>query len=145
MIMTAHVVLSALDERPATMSPAWIDGVLRGELGFAGVVVTDDLDMKAVADNFSVEEVVRGALAAGVDGLLLCRDPERQAQAEAALAEAARDPVFAPKVARAVERMRRFRSTLRAPAPASPARIAEAFPDEGHRALACRFPRPLVS
>ena len=78
MIMTAHIVLPALDARPATMSRAWLCDVLRGELQYAGVIVSDDLDMKAVADHFSVEEVVRDALAAGVDAFLLCRDPERQ-------------------------------------------------------------------
>jgi beta-N-acetylhexosaminidase len=139
MIMTAHIVLSALDERPATLSPAWIDGVLRGELGFAGVVVSDDLDMKAMTDHFSVEEMVRGGLAAGVDAFLCCRDPELQAQAEAALARAAEDAALVPRVAAACARMHAFRETLRQPVPAEAAALAAALPDAAHRALADRL------
>lgn len=117
MIMTAHVVFSAVDTRPATLSPAWIQGVLRQRLGFTGVVVSDDLDMQAVANHFSIEEVIREGLAAGVDLFLACRNPERQRVAAAALDEAARDARLGPKVEEALARVRAFRSTLRPAAP----------------------------
>lgn len=78
-IMTAHVVFEALDpDVPATMSAKAIDGVLRGELGFGGVVISDDLEMKAVADGFALAEVVERALNAGVDAFLACRSLELQ-------------------------------------------------------------------
>ncbi|HEX6275265.1 MAG TPA: beta-N-acetylhexosaminidase [Polyangiaceae bacterium] len=73
-LMTAHVVMEALDaDVPATMSRAVIDGVLRNELGFDGVVYTDDVDMKAIADHYAIPHVARACLAAGVDALLCCQ------------------------------------------------------------------------
>lgn len=73
-VMTAHIVFPALDpDRPATFSPA-IVSLLRRELGFEGVIFSDDLEMRAVADGHSIEERVRGCLAAGVDALLVCSD-----------------------------------------------------------------------
>jgi beta-N-acetylhexosaminidase len=71
-VMTAHVLLPALDpERPATLSPPAI-ALLRGELGYDGVVFTDDLEMRAVADRFPIAARVELALRAGVDALLVC-------------------------------------------------------------------------
>jgi beta-N-acetylhexosaminidase len=73
-LMTAHVVMEALDaEVPATMSRAVLGGLLRDELGFGGVVFTDDLDMRAIADHFALEHVARASLAAGVDAFLCCQ------------------------------------------------------------------------
>jgi beta-N-acetylhexosaminidase len=71
-MMTAHVMFPKLDvKRPATLSPD-IMGLLRDELGYQGLVFSDDLEMKAVADHFSVEQRSIGALEAGVDALLVC-------------------------------------------------------------------------
>lgn len=72
-IMTAHVLFPRLDRaRPATLAPD-VMNLLRGELGYDGVVFGDDLEMKAVADHFAPEPLVRGCLSAGCDGLLVCR------------------------------------------------------------------------
>jgi beta-N-acetylhexosaminidase len=138
-MMTAHIVYGGVDERPATMSAAWIDGVLRGQLGFGGVVVSDDLDMKAVADRFPVEQVVREALAAGVDCFLACRDPDVQRQAEEALVRAARDSALGPRVDAAVARMRALRASLGPARPADAALLARSLPDPDHQALAQRM------
>jgi beta-N-acetylhexosaminidase len=79
MIMTAHVIFAAIDPTvPATLSPRAIDGVLRRELGYRGVVVSDDLDMKAIADHFGAGEAAERSILAGCDVLLLCRDPDHQ-------------------------------------------------------------------
>ena len=76
-LMTAHIVFEALDaERPASMSAAVVRGLLRERLGFSGLVVTDDLEMKAIADSFAIEDVALGALTAGVDVLLVCHSAE---------------------------------------------------------------------
>jgi beta-N-acetylhexosaminidase len=76
-IMTAHVVFEALEsDLPATMSTRVVRGILREELGYRGVVVTDDLEMKAIADHFAIADVVGRALAAGVDAFLCCQSPE---------------------------------------------------------------------
>lgn len=81
-IMTAHVVFEALDGAyPATMSRGALDGILRDRLGYRGVVISDDLEMKAIADHYGLEEaVVRGALA-GVDLFLVCHDADVQRRA----------------------------------------------------------------
>ena len=72
-IMTAHVLVPALDEtRPATLAPAIVDGLLRRELGFGGAILSDDLEMRAIADGWPVPDAAVGAVAAGCDGLLVC-------------------------------------------------------------------------
>jgi beta-N-acetylhexosaminidase len=68
-VMTAHVVFPALDDRPATMSPRLL-GLLRAELGFDGVVISDALDMKAVSQTVGRAAGAVRALASGVD--LVC-------------------------------------------------------------------------
>ena len=75
-IMTAHVLFPALDpERPATVAPE-VMSLLRNELGYEGVVFSDDLEMKAIADHCSTRELVEGCFAAGVDALLVSRSAE---------------------------------------------------------------------
>lgn len=70
-VMTAHVFLHQYDpDRPATLSSRILDGLLRGELGFSGVILTDDLGMGALSNHFSFEEVVAQAVDAGADILL---------------------------------------------------------------------------
>ncbi len=72
-IMTAHVVFEALDKkRPATIAPD-VMALLRDELAYDGLVFSDDLEMKAVADHFDPQTLVRGALDARVDAFLVCR------------------------------------------------------------------------
>jgi beta-N-acetylhexosaminidase len=113
MLMTAHVVYPAIDAEPATMSKRWLVDVARGELGFAGVIVSDDLDMKAVHERWPTREVVRRSLAAGCDCFLACRDTEVQRDAEEALDFAAHDPALAARVSESAERVRAFRASLR--------------------------------
>ena len=69
--MTAHVVYSALDaENPATLSKTVIEQAIRGRIGFNGLLITDDLSMKALSGDFSSR--ARDALAAGCDVVLHC-------------------------------------------------------------------------
>lgn len=71
-VMTAHVFNATLDpDAPATLSRPTITGILREELGFDGPVVSDDLQMGAIAQQFGYEEALRRALLAGVDLLLI--------------------------------------------------------------------------
>jgi beta-N-acetylhexosaminidase len=70
-VMTAHVFNARLDSLyPATLSKATIDGILRKQLGFRGVVLSDDMQMKAIADRYGLEEAIRLAIDAGVDVLI---------------------------------------------------------------------------
>lgn len=74
-IMTAHVFNSALDpEYPATLSKAMIDGILRGELGYDGVVISDDMQMGAIRKYYGFEEAVVKAIEAGVDILAIANN-----------------------------------------------------------------------
>ena len=71
-MMTAHVLFPRLDRaRPATLAPD-VMNLLREELGYDGVVFSDDLEMKAVADHYQPEPLVRGCLEAGCDAVLVC-------------------------------------------------------------------------
>ncbi len=102
--MTAHVVYTALDDLPATVSRRVIEDVVRGEIGFGGLLVTDDLSMAALSGGLG--QRARAALAAGCDAVLHCggdlyemrelADAVGQlsdaAQARVAVAEARRTP-----------------------------------------------------
>ena len=86
-VLTAHVVVEALDaSRPASLSPACYD-LLRRDMGYEGLVLTDDLEMAAVAESPGVVQAACQALEAGADGALICHRPELVEQAVEALAE----------------------------------------------------------
>lgn len=88
-VMTAHVLVRELDERrPATLSPRLVDGLLRDELGFSGVVVTDDMDMKAVARGWAPAESAVLAAEAGCDLVEFCADHDAQVAAVEGLVRA---------------------------------------------------------
>ena len=77
MVMTAHIYNRRLDPHyPATLSPATVTGLLRRGLGFDGVVVSDDLQMGAISQNFSFEAAVEKSIQAGVDILLVANNLE---------------------------------------------------------------------
>ncbi len=92
-VMTAHLFVPALDPRPgtpATLSGPILSGLLRKELGFKGLIVTDALEMKGITNAFSPEEAALKALQAGVDVLLLPLEPLRVIEALAADVRAGR-------------------------------------------------------
>lgn len=95
-VMTAHIAVPALDDPalPATLSSKIVTGVLRQELGFHGIIVTDALDMGGIAKGFSVGEAAVGAIQAGADVLLMPPDGE---QAINAVAAAVRNGVISQK------------------------------------------------
>ncbi|NOZ02271.1 MAG: beta-N-acetylhexosaminidase [Deltaproteobacteria bacterium] len=73
MLMTAHCLYPAVDpDLPATLSRRIIDGLLRRRIGFEGVVITDDLGMKAVSERFSFQEILGFGFEAGVDLFMHC-------------------------------------------------------------------------
>jgi len=77
-VMTSHVIFTAIDpELPASFSPAVADDLLRRDLGFQGVLVTDDLEMGGITEYDTVAEAALRAFIAGHDLLLVCHSPKR--------------------------------------------------------------------
>ena len=87
-IMSAHILFPAYDIVPATLSKKVITGVLREELGYDGIVITDCLEMKAIADNYGTEQGALQAVLAGIDLLCICHTLEKQVGALKLIEEA---------------------------------------------------------
>lgn len=87
--MVGHIAVPALDDSgtPASLSQPIVTGLLRTELNYRGLVVTDDLEMGALGDP-PAGEIGVAALAAGCDLLLFCHSPEKAAEALAAIESA---------------------------------------------------------
>jgi beta-N-acetylhexosaminidase len=113
-LMTAHVVYPSIDaELPATLSAA-VCTRLRRELGFDGMLVSDDLEMRAVADSWPAGDAAVRAVAAGCDAILVCHDERAQDGALAALVrEAESSPAFAARCAEAHARVMKARERIR--------------------------------
>jgi beta-N-acetylhexosaminidase len=92
-IMTAHVLVPSLDERrPASLSRRIVFDLLREELDYRGVILSDDLEMKAIAAQYPVDSAAVLAIEAGCDGVLICSgDHDLQAAALEALVHAVED------------------------------------------------------
>ncbi|MGQ0695670.1 MAG: beta-N-acetylhexosaminidase [Nitrospiraceae bacterium] len=91
-MMTAHVLYRALDERrPATLSPTIIGKLLREDLRYDGVVLTDDLEMHAIIDHYGIEEAAVQSIQAGCDMPLICKDRNREVAAISAVDKAVAD------------------------------------------------------
>jgi beta-N-acetylhexosaminidase len=116
MLMTAHVLYPCLDEHnPATLSRTILDSLLREEMGFDGVLVSDDLEMRAVSADQSVPDLSVRSLQAGVDWLLICNDPEAAVLAARRIRDAVREgTIDASAASAAAERIDRLRTRLTA-------------------------------
>jgi beta-N-acetylhexosaminidase len=144
-LMTAHVVYRAIDDRrPGTLSPA-VCSTLRDDVGFRGMLVSDDLEMAAIAARWPVEDAAVQAIAAGCDALLVCWSDDKQERVVDALArEAERSGSFRARCEEALARVHeaRRRATAR---PADDAAIARLVGGEASRAVAAEMARRLAA
>jgi beta-N-acetylhexosaminidase len=127
-VMTAHVIYPALDaEHPATLSRAIVHDLLRVELGYDGLVVSDDLEMKAIADRMTIEESAVLAVRAGCDLLLVCSSEELAGRAfEALVREGERSVAFLEQMTSARARALAVRRSV-PPKPLGPALLRDVF------------------
>jgi len=137
--MTAHVRYPALDpDAPATLSPAILTDLLRTQLQFKGLALTDDLEMHAIIDHYGVEEAAVRALRAGADILLICKDHDRQVAAMEAVYRAVKggdmpELLVEHALLRVLEAKERF---LLPYSPVDPKHAAERVGTKQHREVA---------
>lgn len=138
-LMTAHVVIDALDpELPATLSPRIITGLLRDELGYDGLIISDDLEMKAVSEHWGIADAGVRAIAAGCDALLVCSSVEDCLATHAVLVrEAERDSAFAERLREAARRGLHLRR--RVPPRPQPSALHALLDDGEAREIAARI------
>jgi beta-N-acetylhexosaminidase len=116
-MMTAHVLYPALDDqRPATLSPAIIGRLLREEMQYDGVVLTDDLEMLAIIDHYGIEDATVRAILAGCDMPLICKDRNREVAAITALDKAVADgTISAERLEQSLNRIARLKQRFLLP------------------------------
>ncbi len=146
-VMTAHILVPALDEDlPATLSPRIVQTILRAELGFPGVILSDDLEMKAIARSYAVPDAGVQAIDAGCDGLLICSgDADLQARTLEALVHAVEDGRIPYKrLEDAHARLRKATERfLAAPVATRPAPLRHVLGRDEHRRVAEEMARYL--
>ncbi len=121
-MMTAHVIFEPLDSvYPATMSKPVLTGILREKMGYDGLIVTDDIEMRAIADHYGVEDTVIRGLNAGVDHFLCCHTAEVAHRAIEAIVHAVESgKVSRETLANANRRIARFAERYAHPALSKP-------------------------
>lgn len=143
-IMTAHVVFQAIDARaPATLSKTVLTGLLRKALRFSGLVISDDLEMKAVAGQWGVPEAAVLSLEAGADVVLVCKTRELVLGSIEAIAKAIESKRLDARGSSAVdERLAAARARfLRKQAPADPSEVTRIVGCPLHKDLAAEVAR----
>jgi beta-N-acetylhexosaminidase len=117
-IMTAHILVPALDDQnPGTLSSTIVDGLLKEKLGFGGMVMTDDIEMKAISARYATAQATVRAIAAGCDVVLMCGASQApQYEALEAIVHALEDGTLPLKRAEdALARHRRVKERFLAP------------------------------
>jgi beta-N-acetylhexosaminidase len=148
-VMTGHLLVPGFGELPATLNPALISGLLRTDLGFDGVVISDALEMGAIAGGVGVGEGAVLALLAGVDALCLGGD-----EAGEPIADTARDAIVAAvrsgrlpesRLAAAASRIRALAARFPAGAIAAPGALVELGLGAARRAVRTEGPVRLAA
>lgn len=136
MLMTAHVVYAGVDAVwPATLSRLWIHEILRGQMGYQGVIVTDDLEMGAIHEFTNPVDAAYHALAAGCDLALVCHSPALAEQGMERVKQALADgDISRAQLEASAERLRELK--LRA---VPPVVDLNAIGSAEHQGIAARF------
>ena len=147
-IMTAHVLVPAFDEqRPATLSRTIVTKTLREELRYDGVIFSDDLEMKAIANDYKVPSAAVLAIDAGCDAFLICSgDTEKKAAALEEIVHAVeQERLKLTRVEDALKRQRRAKERFLAAAvatrPPTPRSSRTLVGRDEHRAIADEMAR----
>jgi beta-N-acetylhexosaminidase len=147
-IMTAHVFVPSLDEkRPATLSKRVVTDILRNELKYSGVILSDDLEMQAIAAEYAVPQAAVLAMEAGCDGVLICSgDHDTQAAALEAIVHAVEEERLPlsrvdDALARQQRAKERFLAAAVAPRPARGKALRDVLGREEHRRVADEMAR----
>jgi len=113
-IMTSHAIYPALDpEKPATLSPMVLTKVLRERMGFRGLTITDDLEMGAIAEDWSVAEGALTSFQAGADILLICKDQSHVRESLDLMRQSlSKGTVSRERLAQSLERIRRIKASF---------------------------------
>lgn len=136
MVMTAHLLVPAIDpELPITFSPRGVGELLRQQLGFGGVVVSDDLEMGAVAKRYGIEEMMHLGVDAGLDVFLICHTREKWEEAfEVLVRIAERGGKPAERIALSAGRLAALEKSWLRPWE-KPASLGDRLGTDEHRAL----------
>jgi beta-N-acetylhexosaminidase len=137
-MMTAHVLYKKVDEKfPATLSKKILSQILRKGIGFDGMVVTDDLEMKAITDLLSVEDAAVRAIVAGADLLLVCSSEEAQEKTLDALVRAVETKSINPaRLTGALNRILRIKESFLLPfQPADPKEAKRNVGSDKHKRI----------
>ncbi|HUJ24611.1 MAG TPA: beta-N-acetylhexosaminidase [Myxococcales bacterium] len=139
-VMTAHVRFEAFDRLPATLSPISLT-LLRRDVEFRGCCISDDLEMRAISENWGVPDAAELAVAAGCDAVLVCHTLQRQHDSIDAIARGARSgPLSRERLAEAAARVEALQNRFARPARAiDPMLAATACGTEEHRHFAAQL------
>src|SRR4051812_10418379 len=146
-IMTAHILIPALDEeRPGTLSPAIVDRLLKRKLGYQGLVLSDDLEMKAISGRYGHTEATVQAIAAGCDAVLMCEPAadKQMAAFEAIIYAVEKGRIPIARIEDALARHRRVKERFLAPPrprPATGAALRAILGRDEHQAVAAEMAR----
>jgi beta-N-acetylhexosaminidase len=111
---------------PASINPSIVTDLLRDELGYKGLVVTDDLEMGAIAKHCEIEEAALRAILAGEDMILVCAKPELIRRAYDSLLKAAREgSLTTERIEASLERIAAFKAMTQTPPPFDPKKYQE--------------------
>ena len=137
-IMTAHIIYPAFDpDRPATLSPAILTDLLREELGFDGLLITDDMEMKAIDEHYRSGEAAVMAVEAGADIVMVLWSPTKQLEVFDALLSAVKSGrISQARLDQSVERILKSKEAAFNRRFVDPDAVGETVGTDAHQQLA---------